>query len=105
MDTDTRVIAGPANGAVKSAARALDLLGAQNVDLRGLTVDLGSVDTADSVTVKARSRSEFSCLGRTADAAIAAAAPHTPVAQPVSRPLARIRGTAFLVMLIVIALL
>jgi DNA-binding IclR family transcriptional regulator len=26
MDTDTRVIAGPANGAVKSAARALDLL-------------------------------------------------------------------------------
>ncbi len=43
------------------------------------------------MTVKARSRSEFSCLGSTAEAAIAAAAPHTPVAQPVSRPKSRDR--------------
>src|SRR5260221_11978492 len=41
------------------------------------------------ITVKARSRSELACLGSTADAAIAAAAPQTPVAQPVSRPKSR----------------
>lgn len=43
------------------------------------------------ITVKARSRSEFSCLGRTAEVAIAAAAPQTPVAQPVRKPKLRLR--------------
>ena len=43
------------------------------------------------ITVKARSRSEFSCLGSTAEAAMAAAAPQTPVAHPVSSPKSRLR--------------
>jgi hypothetical protein len=46
------------------------------------------------ITVKARSRSEFACLGSTADVAIAAAAPHTPVAQPVSNPKLRLKPKA-----------
>src|SRR6476469_3879706 len=43
------------------------------------------------ITAKARSRSELAWRGSTAEVAIAAAAPHTPVAQPVRKPKSRVR--------------
>src|SRR5690242_18386874 len=43
------------------------------------------------ITAKARSRSELGWRGSTAEVAIAAAAPHTPVAQPVRKPKSRVK--------------
>ena len=46
------------------------------------------------ITEKARSRSEFAWRGSTAEVAMAAAAPQTPVAHPIRKPKSRVSPIA-----------